>query len=237
MSRLNILLLGDSLTQRSFGLETCGWGAAINEWYVRSGNVTNNGFSGYNSRWIRAMLPQLFPLPLCTRYDLATILLGANDAASSGSTQHVPLPEYKENLVFIVNYLKTNINPDVVIILITPPPNNQDKIDPAWDLRKDVNQYKTVVQELAAELDISLLDLWDGPFAVSPRTDLLDDGLHFDVAANRKVADGVKSIVATEHPSLLPERWYCFPDMVSLIGQDSAVVAQLVASWTPSQRS
>ena len=53
--RRKILLLGDSITQQSFSLTTSGWGAGLADWYQRSADVMlliEDGFSGYNSRWI-----------------------------------------------------------------------------------------------------------------------------------------------------------------------------------------
>ena len=236
-NRQNILLLGDSLSQRSFEVETKGFGAILNEWYIRAADIDNRGYSGYNTRWIRTILPKLFPPGNQTpKFTLATLLLGSNDAASEQSAQHVPLHEYKENLVYIINYLKT-ANPGIVIILITPPNNNPSKIDPSWDLRLDVSKYARAVVELAAELNVDLLNLWEGTFAIDPERDLLEDGLHFDVASNRKVADGIKHIITTKHPNLLPERSHSYPDFFELMNKDSKAIVDLLASWSPVDRT
>jgi len=233
MSHQHILLLGDSLTQRSYEIETKGFGGLLNEWYIRSADIQNRGYSGYTTRWIRVMLPKLFPSGQTPKFSLTTLLLGSNDAASEQSAQHVPLHEYKDNLIFIINYLKS-INPDMVIILITPPPNNQEKLDPSWDLRIDVNKYERVVVELATQMKIDLLSLWEGPFAIDPKLDLLDDGLHFDAPSNRKVAEGIKHIISTKHPNLLPEQSHSYPNFFELMHyKDPKAIVDYLESWSP----
>ena len=58
--RPEFVLLGDSLTQFSFG--SGGWGARLADTYSRYADVTLRGFSGYTSRWIQHVLPALFPV-------------------------------------------------------------------------------------------------------------------------------------------------------------------------------
>jgi hypothetical protein len=47
--RGQIVLFGDSITQRSFSVG--GWGARLAHDYMRKADVLNRGFSGYNSAW------------------------------------------------------------------------------------------------------------------------------------------------------------------------------------------
>jgi lysophospholipase L1-like esterase len=123
-SRLKAVLIGDSITQMSFDPDEKGWGAALQNMYSRNYDIYNRGFSGYNSRWIKHILPSLFPDNLtssnATDFVFATVFLGANDSVHPGEPQHVPLEEYRDNILSIVTYLKS-INPAMVVILITPP--------------------------------------------------------------------------------------------------------------------
>ncbi|KAI5416996.1 hypothetical protein KIW84_041845 [Lathyrus oleraceus] len=75
-------------------------------------DVIVRGYCGYNTRWALFLLDHIFPLvrkpPVAT-----TIFFGANDAALIGRTnerQHVPIPEYKQNLQKIVNHLKVHLS-------------------------------------------------------------------------------------------------------------------------------
>jgi lysophospholipase L1-like esterase len=52
-SRRKILLIGDSITQQSFSTTYRGWGGALANWYCRTADVVNRGYSGYNSRLLQ----------------------------------------------------------------------------------------------------------------------------------------------------------------------------------------
>lgn len=75
------------------------------------------GYSGYNTRWALKVIERVFPEsnehggagagdPLAV-----TVFFGANDACLPdryGAFQHVPLNEYKQNLVSIVSFFKVS---------------------------------------------------------------------------------------------------------------------------------
>ncbi|CAI5955861.1 unnamed protein product, partial [Closterium sp. NIES-64] len=99
-------------------------------------DVVLRGYSGYNTRWALFLLPKLFPKVRILKVRilkgdtsipppaLVTVFFGANDAALPGRTsgkQHVPIPEFKENLRVIVTHLQS-LGPNVRVVLITPPP-------------------------------------------------------------------------------------------------------------------
>ncbi|CAI6008029.1 unnamed protein product [Closterium sp. NIES-65] len=112
--------------QSAAALARGGWGAALQNQYARKVDVVLRGYSGYNTRWALFLLPKLFPkgdtsIPPPA---LVTVFFGANDAALPGrmsGKQHVPIPEFKENLRVIVTHLQS-LGPNVRVVLITPPP-------------------------------------------------------------------------------------------------------------------
>ena len=205
-ARPTIVLLGDSITQFSFDPEQRGWGAGLANWYHRSADVVNRGFSGYNSRWIKQALPSMFPTSF-TQIDLLTIMLGANDAVMEGpGTQHVSLQEYTENIKACVVYFQA-LNPLCHIILITPP--NVNSI--LWPDRATslVCQYAEAVRCIGisfASPRVHVLDLWGGgeDAAVNNELDLFD-GLHFGEGANKKTLSGLQAIVRERIPEMNPE--------------------------------
>lgn len=76
-------------------------------------DIVARGYSGYNTRWALRVLDRVFPAE--TEVDgggvplAVTVFFGANDACLHDrccAFQHVPLPEYKQNLRSIVSYLK-----------------------------------------------------------------------------------------------------------------------------------
>lgn len=82
MFRPNFILIGDSITQKSFSVG--GWGAAFSNTYQRKVDVLNRGYSGYNSRWLIKIIDKVLPNDLNKSILLATVFLGANDAALEG---------------------------------------------------------------------------------------------------------------------------------------------------------
>ncbi|KAG6419229.1 hypothetical protein SASPL_121445 [Salvia splendens] len=119
--RPKIYLFGDSITEGSFS--NGGWGASLANHFARKADVVLRGYSGYNTKWALKVIHKVFPAagdaPLAV-----TVFFGANDAAlpdRDSGFQHVPLDEYKQNLLAIVAYFKKQW-PSARIILITPPP-------------------------------------------------------------------------------------------------------------------
>ncbi|XP_058762966.1 GDSL esterase/lipase At5g62930-like [Vicia villosa] len=198
--RENIVLFGDSITQQAFNN---GWGSSLANDYSRKADVLVRGYSGYNTRWALFLLNHIFPLGSSKPPMATTIFFGANDAAIAGRTserQHVPLPEFKLNLQKIVNHLKSS-SPDMLIVLITPPPicevgRREFAIslygDNARKLSERTNevtgQYAKTCVETAKEMGVAYVDLW----SKMQETDgwqkkFLRDGLHLTVDGNQVV--------------------------------------------------
>ncbi len=57
LDRPKFILFGDSITQRGFDN---GWVASLANHYIRKADVFNRGFSGYNTRWAKHLLPTVF---------------------------------------------------------------------------------------------------------------------------------------------------------------------------------
>ena len=74
----------------------------------RKCDVINRGFSGYNTRFCKLILPKLITASDSPNMQLVTIFLGANDSVDSVkcTKQHVPLEEYTQNLLDMVEYLQ-----------------------------------------------------------------------------------------------------------------------------------
>jgi lysophospholipase L1-like esterase len=215
-SRPKVVLIGDSITQFSFSTAEHGWGAALADWYSRSADVINRGYSGYNSQWMKYVVKRILPTP-DHEIILATVFLGANDA-SSGS-QHVPVEEYASNLKEIVKHLRY-INPAMHIVLITPP-----IVDAAqWPDRHPevVKKYAVAVIEVghAGLMEsggfVHVLNLWsEESIGVSNSSVFsgqgidypdLNDGLHLGVGGNTKVFENLRDCILKHirSPVLIP---------------------------------
>uniref|UniRef100_W5NJI9 Isoamyl acetate-hydrolyzing esterase 1 homolog n=1 Tax=Lepisosteus oculatus TaxID=7918 RepID=W5NJI9_LEPOC len=193
-----VILFGDSITQFSF--EPKGWGSAIANRLARKCDVVNRGLSGYNTRWARMVLPRIVNSSTVDASNIAAfaIFFGANDSAlkERNPQQHVPLPEYRENLRGMVRHLGSlGVSADRVI-LIAPPPLDE----PAWEeecrrkgsplnrLNAVTGQYAEACVQLAAECGTDILDLWtlmqkDGQDFSS----YLSDGLHLSDGGSKFV--------------------------------------------------
>ncbi|XP_058733675.1 GDSL esterase/lipase At5g62930-like isoform X2 [Vicia villosa] len=198
--RENIVLFGDSITEQSFNN---GWGSSLANHYSRKADVTVRGYSGYNTRWALFLLNHIFPLVCCKPPVATTIFFGANDAALTGRTserQHVPIPEYKQNLQKIINHLKSS-SPAMLIVLITPPPVCEEGRrafaislygDNASKLSERTNevtgQYAKACVETAKEMGVPYIDLWSKMQETDGwKKKFLWDGLHLTVYGNQVV--------------------------------------------------
>ncbi|XP_048660791.1 isoamyl acetate-hydrolyzing esterase 1 homolog isoform X3 [Marmota marmota marmota] len=164
-----VLLFGDSITQFSF--QQGGWGASLADKLVRRCDVLNRGFSGYNTRWAKIILPRL--IRKGNNLDnpvVVTIFFGANDSAlkDENPKQHIPLEEYVANLKSMVQYLKSVDVPEHRVILITPPPLcetawEKECIMQGWKINRlnsVVGEYASVCLQVAQDCGTDVLDLW-----------------------------------------------------------------------------
>ncbi|CAH8638690.1 unnamed protein product [Schistosoma mattheei] len=92
------VFFGDSLTQFGWTHEG-GWLSILASTFVRKIDIVGRGYSGYNTRLCKPLLPILYPnkdsLKDCKFF---TIFLGANDACATPQ-QHVPVEEYKRRAI------------------------------------------------------------------------------------------------------------------------------------------
>ena len=84
------------------------WAGGMQSWYGSKADVISRGLPGYNTRWASAKMPQLFPTGIVPPA-LVVVCFGANDAAvkALSPAQHVPIPEFKKNLLSIVKYVQS----------------------------------------------------------------------------------------------------------------------------------
>ncbi|PIA13162.1 SGNH hydrolase, partial [Coemansia reversa NRRL 1564] len=161
---------------------------------------------------------------------LVTILFGSNDAQYFGLKCHVPLDEFKTNIIDIVNIFKSPesefYSPDTKIILITPPPVG-DKLyalkfaldGKTVDRRNETSKpYAEAVREVAKELSVPCVDLWTAiQIEVNAKQsngiqsefdgyeDYLSDGLHLNNNGNNMLFKLLMESITISFPELIPE--------------------------------
>lgn len=71
------------------------WVGSLSHFWSRRVDVTNRGFSGYNSRWGLSIIDEVV---ISLRPDMVLIFFGANDAVVPGGSTYVSLSEYEGNI-------------------------------------------------------------------------------------------------------------------------------------------
>ncbi|XP_028907687.1 isoamyl acetate-hydrolyzing esterase 1 homolog [Ornithorhynchus anatinus] len=193
-----VLLFGDSITQFSFQKD--GWGSLLADKLVRKCDVFNRGFSGYNTKWAKIILPRIIKKSSTAENPVAvTIFFGANDSAlkDENPKQHIPLDEYVENLKAMIQYLESVDVPGNRVILITPPP----LCESAWEkeciaqgcklnrLNMVAGEYAKACVQVAKECGTEVLDLWTLMQKDNQDfTSYLSDGLHLSAKGSEFLA-------------------------------------------------
>uniref|UniRef100_A0A7S4IHU9 SGNH hydrolase-type esterase domain-containing protein n=1 Tax=Vannella robusta TaxID=1487602 RepID=A0A7S4IHU9_9EUKA len=135
--RPQIVLLGDSITERGFVFSMNGWALQLASWYGVKADIVNRGHSGYNTRIAMELLEErregwYHSMDSERPADLVVIFWGANDAALNGK-QGIPVTEYKQRLRTQIHNVRcagkafsksqTGSPKDYTqVIIITPPP-------------------------------------------------------------------------------------------------------------------
>lgn len=231
------LLFGDSITQRCFSLEegkyadsdkVFSFGAALTDLYKRRMDIVLRGYSGYCSEHARYLIDGI--IQTTPNIKLATVFFGSNDA-SMWENQHVSIPRYKENTVYIVRKLK---EAGSKVILIGPAPHDEVhrnqifKGDPKDNPRSTkLNlEYSQAAKKVAEDENIPFVDLWHlfleavgwkedqpvpGEFVThedltkdTKIRHLLNDGLHFTGEGYKIMFDGVMTAIRETYPEFIP---------------------------------
>ena len=188
------LLLGDSQTQ--LGWSGGGWVSLLAEKYVRRVDIINRGLSGYNTRMLLQVLPEILEQIDATKIKIVTLMMGSNDASLEHSEQAVPVEEFYENMLKIVTMLLNHGIKREAIILISPPPVIPDKWmkyknslpGPVMENYKDNELTKKfAVREYYPKL--AFVDLFSELMKSRNLDSALSDGLHLDKPGHKTLFD------------------------------------------------
>lgn len=223
------LLFGDSITQGSYDQSSgFAFAAALQHDYVRRLDVVNRGFAGYNTSHALRILPSIIHPPTYSKIRLMTVFFGANDAASEGLIQHVPLEEYRTNLHKIITHEALRAH-NARLILIAPPPICEYKIED--DVRENskvhkrrmaarTKEYADVALQVGQEAGIPTVNLWsafmkyagwsEGEPLLGCKTQLrneklgalLSDGIHFTSKGYEIMYNEVIETINQHYPEL-----------------------------------
>ncbi|KAI7869344.1 SGNH hydrolase-type esterase domain-containing protein [Spinellus fusiger] len=211
----------------SFDVKVQGFGAALADVYQRKLEVINRGFSGYTTKWGLPVLKQLLPTveeqqKRAAKVKLMTIFFGANDASLPVSHQHVPLKDYKDNLLKMVSMIKNKdspyYNPELRLILITPPPVSEEQWNYRYGQYEDTRArkiaitttYAEAVREVGREEDVTVADLWTSimdhcKLENRDLSEFFTDGLHLSALGNETVYELLIKTIEKDFPDIHPD--------------------------------
>lgn len=196
-----LYLIGDSLTQMGFGEH--GWIADVAEHFQRRYDVLNRGFSGYNTDYIRLILPGLLCRDAVKQQDdvaAATIWLGANDAVlAQESKRSVPLERFAQNLKALSRMLEEAGVPTSRQVIIGTPPIVESK----WEEHQrstggrmnlanaHTRMYARACRSVAEQIGAAHIELFERMMSDGLWPRFFSDGLHLSAEGNRFVAERV----------------------------------------------
>ena len=211
-NREQILLVGDSLTQRGFDSKK-GWVSKLASTYARRADVINRGYSGYNTKWVFDLMtrkPNLF----VKKPTLVVVFLGANDAAVNHKREYaVSLDEYEKNMRAILSMYK-----NVPRIVVTPPPIiEKDRVRHAREttafntpdrLYQHTEKYAAVAEKVGREMGVGVADAFDRfeKLGGGDLSEYFTDGLHFSERGEEVLFELVMETIKHTYPWVSWER-------------------------------
>lgn len=163
---------------------------------------------GYNTEWGVPILRQLLPTverqrQTAAQLRLIIIAFGANDAALPNAQQHLPIDRFKQNLDTMISMIKSpdspHYNPQLGIMLVTPPPVNEsqwkqrcdEKGDPMNRTAENAKLFAHAVRTLGEERGVVVADFWSrlmkragGDGGDNKLSEFSTDGLHLNANRN-----------------------------------------------------
>jgi len=217
-----IMLVGDSITQRAFLPGQ--WAGRLAAYYDRTADIQLRGYSGYNSKWLLALLPSLQRAPVSPI--LVIVQVGSNDCVRappvtghdpSASRQHVPVVQYTRNLIQIVRLIRTSCGPSTKVLLMAPPPIHDPKrkhyenppgCAPGRQmLWEDANllPYVEACKMVSKGEKVPLVNLYQEFIRFGDWSSLMNaDGLHPNANGGELIGRLVMEAISTHFPTLQP---------------------------------
>lgn len=181
--RPKIVCFGDSITNRGY-YKTLGG--------LVEADSLNAGVGGHNSK---QGLRRIEKDVLAHQPDLVIVFFGTNDLRVDSERAHVPVAQYRKNLLTIIKKVR---GVDADVILCTLPPINEEvyftrhekgSYDAAGGLQALIESYRQAAQEVAKEMKVPLVDL-NQLLLKSPEW-LSRDGVHPSPKGTRIIAEHV----------------------------------------------
>jgi lysophospholipase L1-like esterase len=205
---MRVLIFGDSITQGHWDTEG-GWVDKLRKHYDElqvqdfdkdQPTIFNLGISADTSREILARVEA--EVLVRTRHNVLPIVIvqiGINDSYSDGKAVAVPIDEYKDNLVAIIEKLKPT---SAKIIFVGLSACDEAKTTPvAWGeyyyTNQNIKTYEDQMRSVATEHDVAFIPVFERFLSATKLEELLADGLHLNNRGHRVIFDIVKPKLLT----------------------------------------
>ncbi|OUM52811.1 hypothetical protein BVG19_g2037 [[Candida] boidinii] len=220
------LMFGDSITQRAFdqyplpGISTqleFALGPALVGTYTRKMDILQRGFSGYNSEWVKYLLPKILEYEHDSKKEhenikIAYLFIGTNDGRLPDSKLHVPIERYEENLKEMIDlFLEKRIK----LIIVAPGLhfaekwydfNPIDKEQKTGTDPKELLKYADVTVKVANEYKLPYINMsqimTDSGIALD---ELLCDGIHYTGKGYKLFFDNLLETIKLNYPEYHPD--------------------------------
>lgn len=188
-----IICFGDSITEMGFVIEVRGYVAQLADRYARRADVLARGFSGYTTREAVRILDTAV---LAGKPDIVILFFGANDAVLPGQIQHVPLDEYRKNLLDMASRIAVA---GAWLVLVTPPPVSERLIKNRT--LGNTAAYAKACINVAREMNLPVVDLFmklqeEGAW----EKNALIDGLHLSANGMTRLYEELAAALDKIHP-------------------------------------
>ncbi|PIA27762.1 hypothetical protein AQUCO_07600136v1 [Aquilegia coerulea] len=204
------VLFGSSIVQ--FSYTNGGWGAHLTTVYSRQADIVLRGYSGWNSKRALAIVDQVFPQDAVVQPDLVITYFGGNDAMEynpSGTSPHVPLEEYIENMRKIALHLK-GLSDKTRLIFLSCPPLNEEQYISAYGneivrTNETSERYSEALLKLCKEIGVKAIDLFNSIRRKDNWQNIsFTDGIHLSAEGSSIVAEEIEKVLkqAEWEPSL-----------------------------------
>ncbi|XP_074656568.1 isoamyl acetate-hydrolyzing esterase 1 homolog [Tubulanus polymorphus] len=213
-----LILFGDSLTEYGFG-EGGFFGSHIAHFLQGRCDVVCRGYSGYNTRWCKLVLPSIVNRPMMIDDDVVAVVifLGANDSVDKllKPSQHVPVDEFGDNLREMVEYLLSiGLRRNQIILASLPAFDEkkwkkhcEEKGKPFGKFESAGRGYYESCKQVAESCGTEFVDLFQSMLKQPDWKSMLNDGLHFSESGGKFVAEQMLKRIPTDHLRIIHPLW------------------------------
>lgn len=188
-----IVCFGDTITEMGAVIELRGYVAQLMDRYVRRADVLLRGFTGYTTNEAVKILQAAV---LDEHPEFVVLSFGLNDSALPGQIQHVPLKDYRRNLLEMATQIAQS---GAWLVVVTPPPVDEARVKSR--AMEHTALYAEACREVAAQMRVPVVDIFSR-LQEEPgwKKACLLDGLHLSANGMNRLYEEVAKTLDSMRP-------------------------------------